>query len=240
MASAGRRSLADRDARSPDLFCQDTPARPCNLPNSRTTHSRSVPAAPARDRTVRCRQGSRVPKLGENREEIWPSTGELRGDKCLQRRSAAWPEGVRLLADGRSDLHCGGVNTGEALPVRPGDLVGWPWIKFDGPGAANDGAGRTSLAAVLDAFRNRTGRSVRAVVRAGSPGLTLLAAGLWLAWLPPDLLDRLPGTPLKALPLAFGRPRYRAGFVARRLGEDLEPFRILEAAVRHAALGRDG
>ena len=194
-------------------------------------------------------------------------TGELREDECLQRRAAAWREGVRLLADGHSDLHCGGVNTGEALParlrrerfldvtagivaasghplhggtVRPGDLVGCPWINFDGPAAANDGAGRTSLAAVLDELRNRTGRPVRAVVRAGSAGLTLLAAGPWLAWLPLNLLDQLPGTPLKALPLAFGRPRHRTGFVARRLGDDLEPFRMLEAAVSHAALGRDG
>ena len=79
---------------------------------------------------------------------------------------------------------------------------------------------------------------MRAVVRAGSAGLTLLVAGPWLAWLPLDLFDRLPGTPLKALPLAFGRRRYRAGFVVRRSAEDLEPFRMLEQAVRDAALGR--
>ena len=81
---------------------------------------------------------------------------------------------------------------------------------------------------------------VRAVLRAGSTGQTLLAAGPWLAWLPLDLLGRLPGTPLRALPLAFGRRRYRAGFVTRRSAEDLEPFRMLEAAVRDAALGRTG
>ena len=82
-----------------------------------------------------------------------------------------------------------------------------------------------SLAAILDELRGRTGRPVRAVVRAGSAGLTLLAVGPWLAWLPLDLLDRLPGTPLRALPLAFGRRRYRAGFVARRSAESLLPFR---------------
>ena len=79
---------------------------------------------------------------------------------------------------------------------------------------------------------------MRAVVRAGSAGLTLLADGPWLAWLPLDLLDRLPGTPLRALPLAFGRRGYRTGFIARRSAEDLEPFRMLETAVRDAALGR--
>ena len=45
---------------------------------------------------------------------------------------------------------------------------------------------------------------MRAVLRAGSAGLTLLAAGRWLAWLPLDLLDRLPERPLRALPLDFG------------------------------------
>ena len=93
---------------------------------------------------------------------------------------------------------------------------------------------------ILDELREVTGRPVRAVLRVGSAGLTLLAAGPWLAWLPLDLLDGLPGTPLRALPLSFGRRRYRAGFIARRSAEDLQPFRMLEAAVRDAALGRKG
>lgn len=185
----------------------------------------------------------------------------------LKLRTAAWREGVRQLADGRSDLHCGGVDSGEALPAHlrrerfldvtggvvaasghplhaagpePRDLAGCPWIDFDGPSGGEDGSDRPSLAAVLDELQGLTGGPVRAIVRAGSTGLTLLAAGPWLAWLPLDLLDRLPGTPLRALPLAFGRHRYRTGFVARRSAEDLEPFRMLEAAVRDAALGRSG
>ena len=81
---------------------------------------------------------------------------------------------------------------------------------------------------------------MRAVLRAGSAGLALLAAGPWLAWLPLHLIDRLPGTPLRALPLAFGRRRCRNGFLARRSAEDLEPFRRLETALRDAALGRNG
>lgn len=36
----------------------------------------------------------------------------------LRLRTAAWREGVLQLADGRSDLHCGGVDTGEALPAH--------------------------------------------------------------------------------------------------------------------------
>ena len=185
----------------------------------------------------------------------------------LRLRTAAWRDGLRQLADGRSDLHCGGVDTGETLPAHlrrerpldvtagivaasdhplhaaapgPRDLAGWPWIDFDGPTRGEDDSNRPSLAAVLDELRGLTGRPVRAVLRAGSAGLTLLAAGPWLAWLPLDLLDRLPGTPLRALPLAFGRRRYRAGFVARRSAEDLEPFRMLQQTVRDAALGRSG
>ena len=80
------------------------------------------------------------------------------------------------------------------------------------------------------ALRELTGRAVRAILRAGSAGLTPL---------PLDLLDRLPGTQLRALPLAFGRRRYRAGFVAGRSGANLEPFTVLEQAVRDAALGRN-
>ena len=182
----------------------------------------------------------------------------------LKLRTAAWRDGVRMLADGSADLHVGGIDTGKALPgflrrdrflgvtagvvahpdhplhagrVRPGDLAGHPWIDLDGPAA---GGGRPSLAAVLDDLRARTGRHVRAVVRAGSAGLMLLAAGPWLGWLPLELLERLPGAPLKALPLAFGRRRYRTGFVARRSAEDLAPFRRLEEAVRDAALQPGG
>ena len=165
--------------------------------------------------------------------------------------------------------HNGGLDSGEALPAHlrrerfpdatagivaasghplhdagpePRDLAGWPWIDFDGPAETGEAAAanRPSLAAVLEELRALTGRPVRAVLRAGSAGLALLAAGPWLAWLPLDLLDRLPGTPLRALPLDFGRRRCRTGFLARRSAEDLEPFRALEAAVRDAALRRSG
>ena len=182
----------------------------------------------------------------------------------LKLRTASWREGMRLLTDGRGDLHCGGIDTGEALPAflrrdrfvdltagivaardhplqaagpKPRDLAGWPWIDVDGPAGA-DGSDQPSLTAVFDELRERTGRCVRAVVSAGSAGLSLLATNPWLAWLPLELLDRLPGVPLRALPLTFGRRRYRTGLVARRAAEDLAPVRMLEDTVRDAALGR--
>ena len=93
---------------------------------------------------------------------------------------------------------------------------------------------------MLDENHGRTGRRVRTVVRAGSAGLLPLAAGPWLGWLLLNFLERLPGAPLRPLPLTLGRHRYRTGFVARRSAEDLAPFRQFEAAVRDAALKRGG
>ncbi len=151
----------------------------------------------------------------------------------LRLRTAAWREGARLLADGRSDLHCGGLDTGEALPAHlrrerfpdltagivaasghplhaagpePRDLAAWPWIDFDEPGDA--GAGRPSLAAILHELRGLTGRPVRAVLRAGSAGLTLLADGPWLARAAPRPPGRPPPGPPRrpAAPGGGGRP----------------------------------
>ena len=36
----------------------------------------------------------------------------------LKQRTPAWREGVRLLADGRFDLRCGGLDSSEALPAH--------------------------------------------------------------------------------------------------------------------------
>ena len=179
----------------------------------------------------------------------------------LRLRSASWRDGVRLLADGESDLHCGGLDTGETLPgflrrerfidltdgvaaardhplsaaaPDPGDLAGWPWIDLDGQ-ASGDGP---SLAGLLDEIGARAGRRVRALLRTGSTGLLLLAAGPWLARLPLDLLDALPGAPIAPLPLTFGRRRYRTGFIARRSAEDHAPFHHLQQTVRETAMER--
>ena len=34
----------------------------------------------------------------------------------LKLRTTGWRDGLRMLADGRADLHVGGIDTGEALP----------------------------------------------------------------------------------------------------------------------------
>ena len=81
---------------------------------------------------------------------------------------------------------------------------------------------------------------MKTILRTGSAGLLLLAGGPWLARLPIDFLDRLPGLVLRPLPVEFGRYRYRTGFVARRSAEELPPLRRFEAILRDTALGRRG
>ena len=51
-----------------------------------------------------------------------------------------------------------------------------------------------------------------------------MATGPWLTW----------------LPLAFGRLRYRSGFIARQSADGLAPFRLLEKTARGTALERSG
>ena len=75
------------------------------------------------------------------------------------------------------------------------------------------------------------------MLRLDGAGLFAMAGGPWLAWLPVELLERLPGGLVRPLAVDIGRHRYRTGFVARRAAEDLAPFRVLEQAVRDTALG---
>ena len=193
---------------------------------------------------------------------------------ALALRTAPFADGLRLLADGESDLHCGGADPGHLLPAflrrerfldltagivaraghpllgtapAPGDLAAWPWIDFDaataapaGTAAAPDGDGPASLDLLLDRLFRETGRRVATVLRAGAAGLSVMADGPWLALLPLELLHGLPGLELRPLDTAFGRHRYRVGFVARRTAGDLAPFRLLLRTVRRLALDRAG
>ena len=181
----------------------------------------------------------------------------------LTLRGAAFADGVRLLADGAGDLHCGGIDDGQGLPPflrrepllrdtagivarrdhplqgsRPAlsDLVRHPWLDCYAPAPA--GGPGPSLASVLERLRERTGERAGPVLRAGSAGLLLLAHGPWLSWAPFAFLARLTALDLKPLPLTFGRRRCRSGLVARRAAEDLQPMRLFEDIVRDIALER--
>ena len=175
-------------------------------------------------------------------------------------------EGLRRLASGQSDLHCGGPDSGRRLPrflrrerfldvtvgivarhdhpllardVTSDDLVQWPWIDFDGDVPSFDN-GDASLAALFDRLYETTHNRVKTVIRTGTAGLFLMAGGPYLARLSLTFLERLPGAFLRPLPVTLGRMTYRSGYVARRSIEDMPPFRRFEAIVRDTALGRQG
>ena len=181
--------------------------------------------------------------------------------------TATRAEGLQRLAQGRSDLHCGGIDAGEPLPeflrrerfldvtagivawrghplldraVTDADLARCPWVDFDGGAHPPPGDPRPSLGSLLEQVYESTHTRVRTIVRAGTTGLFLMATGPYLAWLSLTFLERLPGLAVQPLPVALGRYTYRSGFVARRAAEDLAPFRRFEAILRETALGRRG
>ena len=110
-------------------------------------------------------------------------------DSCpgmeLVLHTTPWAEGVRLLANGDSDIHCGGIDSDESLPqflrrerfldmtwgivahkdhplhtetVSDDALAEYPWIDFDAPMRPPKGRGGPSLVNVLDQLHERTGR----------------------------------------------------------------------------------
>ena len=97
------------------------------------------------------------------------------------------------------------------------------------------GAESPSLDDLLDRLHARTGRRVASVIRAGTAGLALMASGPYLAWLPLELLVRLPGRPLSPLPLKFGRRRCPSGLVLCGSAESLAPVRALRDLIRDTA-----
>ncbi len=120
------------------------------------------------------------------------------------------------------------------------DLAGWPWVDYDGAAPADgDAGGRPSLSRVLDDLYERTCRRARTVIRAAPAGPFPMASGPNLAWLPLKFLHAF-DRDLQPLPVRFGRHRYRTGFIARRSAEDLATFRLLQQAVRDAALEKSG
>ena len=182
----------------------------------------------------------------------------------LKLRTTSFAEGMRQLTAGESDLHCGGLESNEALPnyiardrfidMTAGivahkdhplqtrtpalsDLADYPWIDYD-PAQGNPPKDHPSLVRVMDGLYERTGKRITTLIRAGSAGLFLMATGPYLAWLPLTFLERLPGSFLKALPMEFARVRYRAGIVYRRSASDLAPVRRFREVVKAVALER--
>ena len=103
----------------------------------------------------------------------------------LKLRTAAWRDGVRLLADGSADLHVGGIDTGEALPGFPQDgAVGAILMGVVATSAAG-AAAIAGEASVID--------GIVTFLPASAPLTFAAAAGSDLSWLTPiaNLLDKL-------------------------------------------------
>lgn len=174
----------------------------------------------------------------------------------MRLRSAGRAEGLRLLAADDYDLHCGGIDDRRRLPdhlrretlppvtigvvarlrlplqagaATPEAWAHWPSVDCiaDAQPSGGPAPDPASPDDFLESLHARTGRRVAPVVRAGAAGLALMAAGPYLAWIPLELLVRLPGRPLSPLPLKFGRWRSPTGMVLRRSAESLAPLRAL-------------
>ena len=172
--------------------------------------------------------------------------------------------GLRRLLSGESDLHCGGIDTGEPLPASLGReacpdmawgivahrahplhagavtydaLADCPWVDYDAP-RARDAGGRPSVADVLEALHARTGRHAPTLVRAASAGLALMGTGPYLTWLPLGFLGAVPGLDLAPLAVELGACRHATGTLSRRAAEDWEPFRHFRNQVHEVTLER--
>ena len=186
-------------------------------------------------------------------------------DVELRLHAMTFLEGIRLLVNGESDLHCGRIDAERRIPaflrresffnmtssivarsdhplhfgkVTCDDLVEWPWIDCEAPARTQDDEELSPLAELLDELFAITGKRVRKVVRAGPAGLALMGTGPYLSRLPVTFLDRLPGLRLKPLPLEFGTAAFRAGIVSRTSARDISAFRHFAETVRNVARGQ--
>ena len=209
-----------------------------------------VTAAPLWGETVLAQAATRF-------QEVFPAIE-------LRLATATRAEGLRLLADGRSNLHCGGIDDGRRLPdflrrerfvdltagivarrdhplfardVTGDDLARCPWIDVDASTAPAPGDPRPSLGALLDRLHETTHTRVTTIVRSGPAALFLMATGPYLAWLSLDFLERLPGLVLRPL-----RSRSGATATARASSPGVPPrtCRRSAASRRSCAKPRSG
>ena len=201
-----------------------------------------------------------MPEVVARFHDTYPDVG-------LRLHAMTFLEGIRLLVNGESDLHCGRIDAERHLPaflrrecclnmtwsivarvdhpIHRGDmtcdaLAEWPWIDCEVPARTHDDDERSSLAELLDEIFAKTGKRVRIVVRAGPAGLALMGTGPYLSRLPVTYLHKLPEPRLRPLPIEFGRARFRAGIVSRSSASDFPAFRCFAETVRDVAREQDG
>ena len=181
----------------------------------------------------------------------------------LRLDGATFPEGIWMLVNGESDIHCGGIDTHEPLPqfvtrehmldmtwgivahkdhpLHAGDstyddLADYPWIDFDTVIRKRAGQARPSLTDdVLNKLYKRTSRRVETIIRVNCADLSLMETGAFLSVLSLNFIEKIAGSFLKPLPLQVGRYHYRTGVLTRRAPLGMEPYRYFIRKVRDVA-----
>ena len=183
----------------------------------------------------------------------------------LNLRTTTYEEGVWLLMDSESDLHCGGIDSHTSLPqflvrehildmtwgivahkdhpLQSGastydDLADYPWIDYDTVIQKQAGAARPTLTDnVLDKLYQQTGKQVKTVIRTSPADLSLMETGPYLSVLSLDFMKKLPGSFLKPLCLQLGNYRFPAGVLSRKVSSNMPHCRDFINIIRDTVLG---
>lgn len=183
----------------------------------------------------------------------------------VQLGTTTYREGVELLTNGQSDLHCGGFDSDQPLPqflkrerildmrlgvvahenhpifekskITHSDLVDYPWLGYETNSYRYSENDWPSLIRVLDELFERTGRRVKTIVRCDAAGLFLMSTGSYLTYLSLNFAEVLPNLPLRVVPLDFENRSFRAGIVARRSIEGTSAFQHFNALLRKEVVG---
>ncbi len=160
---------------------------------------------------------------------------------------------VDLLEQGVLDAHVGGFDSETPLPrnltriplmsLRLGvvavadhpifdktasldDLCDYPWIDYGAGRPANDQVwpGTVDIQAEV---RNRTGRDFRTIVECDASGLALMRSAPYLAYLPVNIAESIPGLPLREVPVNLHERVFRSGLILRRSIQDNPVFTAL-------------
>ncbi len=177
--------------------------------------------------------------------------------------TTSYREGIKLLREGKSDLHCGFFTTDERLPIfmvresfrmmhfsvlahahhpihsceKPSfsDLLDYPWIDFEMDMDPSEHQAPSPLNQLLQELQNRTGRRAEKILRTNSVGLHLMASGPYLTYLCSNLASNLSGVPLQAVAIDVLSNRLEAGMLSRRSAEGLTPLKQFKKVLQSTA-----